>query len=260
MPADLRIDFLPFVAIFLLAIVVALASHVPGGLGVLELVLVTMLLVSGSVPAAEGRMRLLRDALPLPVVELSHFFGSVVGASLVLLARGLQRRIDTAWVLTIAMLAFGAIVSLAKGFDYEEAIILTLLAVALLSCRDQFYRRGRLLESTQSFSWIVLIIVSLAPLLWVLLFSYRHIEYSNDLWWNFAYQGDAPRSLRAIIGAAVVFLLVGIGNLLRPHLSPPEILASDKLDEVASIVKTSEQGSDNLALLGCSTIMHSAAS
>ncbi|GIX00970.1 MAG: hypothetical protein KatS3mg111_4302 [Pirellulaceae bacterium] len=43
LPSDVSISFLSFTAIFLLAIIVALISHVPGGLGVLELVLITML-------------------------------------------------------------------------------------------------------------------------------------------------------------------------------------------------------------------------
>ena len=50
-PAE-RIAFLPFVAIFLLAILVALISNVPGGVGVLELVLVTTLPQSSSVLVA----------------------------------------------------------------------------------------------------------------------------------------------------------------------------------------------------------------
>lgn len=75
-----------------------------------------ILLISGSLPAAEGRMRIVRSLLPLPVVELSHFLGSVVGAMLLVLARGLQRRIDAAWLLTIVLLGFGAVFSLAKVY------------------------------------------------------------------------------------------------------------------------------------------------
>jgi len=322
LPEDTTIAFFPFVAIFLLAIVVSLVTHVPGGLGVLELVLVTMLpsassgvvaslftfrviyylmplaiavaavsaaivrqhwqrtqtiatnagrwmnvispkvitggvfvaglvlLVSGSLPAVEGRMQMLGGILPLPIVEMSHFVGSVIGALLLVLARGLQKRIDAAWVLTIALLAIGVIVSLAKGFDYEEAIVLSLLLVALLPCRDQFYRQGRLLDTTSSVGWATLVPMSLGLVVWLVLFSYRNVEYSDQLWWEFAYRSDAPRSLRALVGAAVVFLIVGIKNAMHPHPKRPHMIEEDALDEVAAIVKTSRQANANLALLG----------
>jgi phosphatidylglycerol lysyltransferase len=77
----------------------------------------TVLLLSGATPALGGRLSWLRDFLPLPVVEISHFFGSVIGAALLVLARGLQRRLDAAYLLTVSLLAAGSVVSLLKGLD-----------------------------------------------------------------------------------------------------------------------------------------------
>jgi lysylphosphatidylglycerol synthetase-like protein (DUF2156 family) len=55
----------------------------------------------------------------------------------VLLARGLQQRLDAAYHLTVALLGAGIIFSLLKGFDYEEAIALSVMLgvrKTLLSC------------------------------------------------------------------------------------------------------------------------------
>ncbi|HRV81419.1 MAG TPA: hypothetical protein P5218_08290, partial [Planctomycetota bacterium] len=176
LPSDLGVGYFAFAAIYILAVVVALLSHVPGGIGVLELVLVAflpeashalvasllvyrviyyllplalatlsvsgwglfrlrdevseiatqgvtwwrvlgprivtagvflaglVLLVSGSLPAAEGRLPQIHHLVPLPLMEVSHFLGSLVGAGLLVVARGLQRRIDTAWIITLGML------------------------------------------------------------------------------------------------------------------------------------------------------------
>ena len=41
-----------------------------------------------------------------------------------MLAHGLYRRLDAAWYLTMWLLCAGVLLSLLKGFDYEEAIIL----------------------------------------------------------------------------------------------------------------------------------------
>jgi phosphatidylglycerol lysyltransferase len=91
-----------------------------------------VLLVSGALPAEAHRLRILRRTVPLPILEASHLIGSVVGTGLLLLARGLQRRLDGAWVLTVGFLGAGAAASLAKGLDYEEAIVLCLILGALL--------------------------------------------------------------------------------------------------------------------------------
>jgi len=52
---------------------------------------------------------------------LSHLLGSAVGVGLLIIAHGLYRRLDAAWWLTIWLLCAGVLLSLLKGFDYEEA-------------------------------------------------------------------------------------------------------------------------------------------
>ncbi|MBU0617016.1 MAG: flippase-like domain-containing protein, partial [Planctomycetes bacterium] len=91
-----------------------------------------ILLFSGATPALAPRLHLIRDLLPLPVVELSHFAGSVAGAMLLILARGIQRRLNAAYVLTAVLLGVGIVASLLKGADYEEAIALAIMLAALL--------------------------------------------------------------------------------------------------------------------------------
>ena len=53
-----------------------------------------VLLLSGSTPGLTARLAALQEILPLPVLELSHLVGSAIGAALLILARGLYRRID----------------------------------------------------------------------------------------------------------------------------------------------------------------------
>lgn len=71
LPSDIAVGYWQFVAIFLLAIVVGLASHVPAGLGIFELVLVTMLPQSSHpLVAALLAFRLIYYVLPLMLAVL----------------------------------------------------------------------------------------------------------------------------------------------------------------------------------------------
>ncbi|MBY0400852.1 hypothetical protein K2X89_11185, partial [Myxococcota bacterium] len=101
-----------------------------------------VLLLSGATPPAVGRVEWLARVLPLAVLELSHLLASLVGVALIFLAHALQRRVGAAYGATLALLAAGALLSLIKGFDWEEASFLAAMFLALLPCRRHFHRRS----------------------------------------------------------------------------------------------------------------------
>jgi phosphatidylglycerol lysyltransferase len=210
----------------------------------------TLLLFSGATPPAHGRLTLLREILPLPVIEVSHFFGSVVGLLLILLARGLQRRVVTAYYAATVLLASGIAFSLLKGFDYEEAAILALMLGLFLPCRHHFYRKGALYDVRTSPGWLVGAGLVIACTAWLMLFSYKHIEYSNELWWQFAFQDNVPRSLRAMAGVALLTLVFAASRLLRAKPKPPTAPTPDDLATVRQIVARCPSTEANLAFLG----------
>jgi phosphatidylglycerol lysyltransferase len=172
-----------------------------------------ILLFSGTLPAIKGRLEFLTDFLPLPAIEISHFLGSIVGASLLILARGLQRRVSTAYYITVGLLVAGITFSLLKGLDYEEATILTIILLVMLPCRKKFYRKTSLLDQNFSPPWILSIIAVIVCCFWLGMFSYKHVEYSNSLWWRFALNANAPRFLRATTAGTVFLLLYFLANL-----------------------------------------------
>ncbi len=216
-----------------------------------------ILLFSGVTPGVGWRMTWLRDFLPLPVMELSHFLGSLVGISLMLLARSIQRRVDAAYVTTLALLGVGVLLSLLKGFDFEEALILLVMMVAIVPCHKYFYRKGSLIRDRFRLGWIAAILLVLICAVWLGLFSYKHVEYSNDLWWQFTFHGDAPRFLRAMVGAGVVVLLFFAGRMLEPSRPGLRTGSGADLERALPIVNASPRSSSNLALLGDKSFLFS---
>ncbi len=180
-----------------------------------------ILLFSGATPAAAGRLAILDRILPLGIIELSHFLGSVVGAALLLLSQGLARRLDAAYVVTIAVMSLGIMASLLKAVDYEEAIALTLVLLVLWRARPAFDRRASFFDTRFSVGWILAIIGALGASVWIGAFAFKHVEYSNELWWQFELRGEASRFLRASVGAAVSLLLFVFARLMAP--APHEI-------------------------------------
>jgi phosphatidylglycerol lysyltransferase len=209
-----------------------------------------VLLFSGATPGLGDRLTLLRNVVPLFVLELSHLLGSVVGVGLLIIAHGLYRRLHTAWWITIWLLCAGILLSLLKGFDYEEATVLALVVIMLASARSRFRRRASLIEQHYSSAWIAAFFLVLLMAGWLVLFAYRHLPYDNELWWQFAFHASAPRSLRASLLAVMIGAAYGLWRVLRP--APPRFSAPKKedLECVAALIEKGESTTANLALLG----------
>jgi len=210
-----------------------------------------ILMFSGALPSIPHRLAYLKQTVPLPFLELSHFLGSLAGMGLLLLARGLQRRLDVAFHLTLALLGFGIVASLLKGFDYEEASILAIFLLTLLPYRRLFFRRTALLAERFTAGWLMAIIVVVTSSLWLGFFAFRHVEYSNELWWHFSATAEGPRFLRASVGALALALAFGLTHLLRPaRYKPPKAVTVETSDVVTTLVTRSPSSYANLALLG----------
>jgi phosphatidylglycerol lysyltransferase len=175
-----------------------------------------MLLVSGSLPAMPVRFRALSEIVPMPFVEASHLAASMTGAMLVLLASGLYRRLDGAFWLTRLLLIAGALFSLAKGLDYEEALVLLVIAGLLQWCRRSFYRRTSLTSAILTPYWIAALAVAVGLSIWIGFVAYRHVDYQSELWWQFGRHQDASRFLRAALLTGILVIGVAVRSLLRP--------------------------------------------
>ena len=324
LPSEWNITFPHFLGIFLFAQVAGLLSHVPGGLGVFETMMVLLmprelphadllaamvafrgvyyflpllvaavslgahevvrrreqvgkiarafggrapdvvphilavttflggaiLLISGATPEVHSRLSWLDDILPLPVIEFSHFLGSLAGVALLFLAIGLQRRLDAAYQLTLLMLGGGIVFSLAKGLDWEEALILALMLAALAPCHRHFYRKTSLTAEPFTPGWSVAIAIVLLGSLWLGFFAYKHVDYSRDLWWHFTLFGNAPRFLRASIAVTAVALGIAIRHLMRPAGPEPAPPTEEQLDRAAAVAAAAPRTYSYLALLG----------
>ncbi len=205
-----------------------------------------VLLISGATPAMHERVSLLSVFIPLPLLELSHFMGSVIGLLLLFLAWSIQKRIRQAYMVTLAALLAGALASVFKGGDFEEAVWMIGTLFLLLPCRRYFYRKAAL---TSGFSWVTfgVILTTLATVTWVGLFSFKHVAYDNDLWWRFTFEGDAPRFLRASLGVSLLVACAGLWWLLRPARALQDLLPSIYDLEIAK--KLLPQSSMSLACL-----------
>ena len=209
-----------------------------------------VLLFSGATPEIDTRLEHIGFLIPHRLVDASHFGASLIGVLCLLLAQGLRRRLSAAWMLTTILLLVGALLSLLKGFDWEEACLMTLTASLLGVFRRSFYRPSRLTEVPFSPLYLVASLCVLGASIWLLLFAYQDVPYSHQLWWQFTLDADAPRGLRSLLGAAVLLVVVSLTWLLRTARPVIHLPTPDELERASKILMASAQPDGGLALTG----------
>lgn len=319
------IDFPAFMGFFAIAIVAGVLSHVPGGLGVFEAVMLLalrdhvpaealaaalvlyrliyyvlplllaltllivhevrrgtvtpvtraavsvaplllaaytfivglMLLVSGVTPATDEATELLSLHVPLPLVEASHFIGSIAGLGLLFVARGIVLRLDAAWWAGLLSGIASIVLCLPKGIAVSEAFLIAFLVLALWLSRRQFTRRASLLTQPFTGGWLLSLGVVILALTGLLFFVYRDVDYTQQLWWQFEFDGHAPRSLRALVAVVLLASVLALRQLLRPPATPLVKPEPAELDRATSILRRQPSADACIALMGDKHFMFS---
>ncbi|MFC5346207.1 bifunctional lysylphosphatidylglycerol flippase/synthetase MprF [Brevundimonas staleyi] len=216
-----------------------------------------MTLLSAATPESAQRLRWLSELAPLGLIEASHFLSSLTGVVLLFLAFGLRDRSRPAWRATLVLLVVTAAACLLKGLGAPEAVFLA-VATALLAANGRAFDRGEPLSraaiSPAGLAAVAGVLIAAAA---VGLFAYKDVAYQDDLWWTFVLHGDAPRFLRAGVGAVVVALLILGWRLSRPR--PPRVTAPTAADmaRAGEILAVAEDASPNaeLVFLGDKSIL-----
>lgn len=212
----------------------ALDAVLPLLVGALTVVLGAMLVFSGVTPAPDARLAWLQNSLPLPLVEGAHFIASVLGLFMILAARGLVHRLDGAWWLAAVLTAISIPLALIKALAIGESLLLGVLLLTLLLSRRLFDRPASLIHDRLSAGWWLCVGTVLALAAAMLFFAYKEVEYSHELWWQFAFEAEAPRSLRAAFGIGIAAAGTAIWLLTRP---PPGKIVPPSAAELAKAVE-----------------------
>ena len=113
-----------------------------------------LLLASAAIPSLHSRLREAGHYISLLTLESSYWLSVLTGVLLLGLARGIDGRLHVAYRLTQFVLALSALLALAKGLHYGEALFLLGVALLLRSRKSVFSQRAMPLGSVTSAGWI----------------------------------------------------------------------------------------------------------
>ncbi len=217
-----------------------------------------MLLVSGVTPSTDEATELLALNIPLVFVEGAHFIGSIAGLGLLFVARGLMLRLDAAWWAALLLAAVSFIFTLPKGVALGEMAALGMLLLLLVAGRKEFDRRASLFAQPFSPHWLLMIGAVLGAITWLLFFVYRDVPYTDDLWWQFAFDGHAPRALRATLAVVLIGFTFALWQAFRPASGDAAQADAADLARARQIIAKQPRADALLALTGDKSLMFSA--
>jgi len=195
-----------------------------------------LLLLSAAFPALADRLAVLRAHLPLAAIEASHLLSVGTGVLLIALSRGIGDQVLGAYRATMALLVAGALFSVLKGIDFEEAAALLVVAVLLRTQRGRFYRRGHPVFSARSLAWAVGLVAALSGYALLGTWVYGDIGRYSDMLLRFAPTAEAPRYLRSLLFAVVVALGYLAGSLFRSRGPTLASTTDAELSEVRALL------------------------
>jgi phosphatidylglycerol lysyltransferase len=189
----------------------------PRLLGLVTFLSGLLLLAYGAIPLGDPRTQWLWQVLPVELVAVSQFLGSIVGAVLVILAWALEARIRLAYELVRMFFVAGILLTLIRSLNalgIGLAVLLALgLGVLLLAERD-FPPERTLLRAPMESWWVFTIGAVFLLNVWTVWMVVRRSDFAGTTWWRVVLSPDAPGALRVAVGASVVLLLFALVRLL----------------------------------------------
>ena len=223
---------------------------VPQAVGAVVFFVGAYLAIGAAIPLSPREETLLDSVIPVPLLEMSHLLSSAIGVGLLLIARGLYRRLHGAYRATLLLLAIGSVLMFVHRDSALQASFLLLVLLLTWLARAEFYRGRGLLDQRFDASWVLSIVLVLAVAAGLGIFVHRHVEYSDQLWWQFTLEGDASRMLRAGLLMLLVAGVFALLRLLRGHSGKAVPAGRDELARARPIILQSIDSGANIGLLG----------
>ncbi|UXJ69710.1 bifunctional lysylphosphatidylglycerol flippase/synthetase MprF [Lysinibacillus fusiformis] len=200
-----------------------------------------ILLLSAALPGVLSRLKIAQEFLSSPIMNVSHQLTVAAGFILLGLCRGIKYKVKRAYQLAIVVLSSSALFSIFKGFDYEEAIFLLIVAVLLMVSKKQFYRESYVL--TWGIVIIDLAVVTIITTMYVVI-GYVNLP-SAKIHFPSALQDYMITDYQdlfnsAIIGILIAIVIFYIGYFIRTPKKMVKLLSKEQEEAIKDHLKSYE--------------------
>ena len=106
--------------------------------------------------------------------------------------------------------------------------------------------------------WFAAVGIIITAAFGILLLAFHNVDLApRDLWDLFDFDAQAPRAFRALLGAAILAIGVGVGQLLRAPTGTAPAPSETELAAAAEIIRKQDRSDAMLALMGDKSLIFS---
>ncbi len=133
-------------------------------------------IISAVTPAIKERLHVLLELIPVSAIQASTWFILFSGFLLLMISVYLFRGLKRAWLIAVVLTSFSLVAHMAKGIDYEEAIVALITLVFLIISRNQYLTKPKI--SIRENQWLPALLVLVVVLVFGALgFYYMNIRH-----------------------------------------------------------------------------------
>lgn len=116
-----------------------------------------ILTISALIPVVVDRFKILNRVLSMPMLQFSQISVMGIGLVLIMLSKGIMDKVKKSYYITLVFLILGAILSIIKGLNIEEAIFISIIAILLYLSKERFYRESSPLKLKNIIVWFIVL-------------------------------------------------------------------------------------------------------
>lgn len=169
----------------------------------------------------------------------------------------MYHRLDGAWWLALIIALVNVGFSLSKGLAFGETAVVLFLLFVLLATRRQFTRPASFLRQPFTLGWFVAIAAVILAATGIMLFAFREVPYRREIWWQFEFDAQASRSLRALLTASILAMGISLRQLLRTASGRATLPSAEELSQAILIIHQQERSAALLASMGDKSLLFS---
>lgn len=200
----------------------------------------TVLLISEAFPGMIKRIALLHKIFDFSIIHISRDLSIIIGFLLIAVSMALIYKSKRMYKLTIILVIIGAVLSILKGFDYEEAVYLTVVAITLLLSKKRFYRETFVMTWSKTIQDIIILLFFQGVYLTVVYINLKGLTNRFPIFVDYRRFGNhyIIRLLAiSFVGFAIALIFLGLLNYLSKFNKFPKMKLCECEDRVKTILQ-----------------------
>ena len=194
-----------------------------------------LLIISTATPAMINRIKWVKDWLPHTIVYLTKGLTFLIGVILIIMSRGIKLRLKRIYKISLILLILGIIGCIMKGFDYEEALVLTVFASLLYYTRNLYTKEHINMKSSDIYKLAGVYTIATASFVIIYNLSHKINIYTSHRPFSLHWVAENPfKIIGFIVFSAIIFTLLLYSK--KDYLEFKEVTEKD-IDKFCNFIK-----------------------